>query len=299
MITTLSAMRMSRTEKTIIGGLLALLLCAFGGCSSVRLAYNNAPQLAWWWIDGYIDFSSEQAPLVKHGIDSLFDWHRATQLPEYVALLSVAQTQITEPTTPALACRWQDQVREKLEPSLQRGLDLAAQLLPGLGEAQFRHLEQRYGKANEEMRKDFLQADAEDRLAESVKRALERAERLYGRLGEAQKRVVREGVAVSPFNPEQWLAERQRQQREVLQKLRRLAADKADGAQRLSALRLLVQRVESSPEPEYRAYQLKLRDYNCGLAAQIHNATTPAQRLKARENLKGWEADLRSLAPAP
>jgi hypothetical protein len=276
-----------------------LLACSLAACSSVRLAYNNAPQLVWWWIDGYVDFSSEQEPAVKQGLDRLFAWHRATQLPELVALLAGAQASIGEPTTAAAACRWQDQVRDQLEPTLQRVLQLAAEQLPGLGEVQFRHIEQRYAKGNEEMRRDFLQPDAAERQAESVKRALERAERLYGRLGDAQKRVIDEGVAASPFNPELWLAERQRRQRDVLQTLRRLAADKADPDQRLAALRLLTQRVEKSPNPEYRSYQIKLTDYNCALAAQIHNATTPAQRQRARETLKGWEDDLRSLAPAP
>jgi len=38
-----------------------------------------------------------------------------------------------------------------------------------------------------------------------------------------------------------------------------------------------------------------LTEYNCALAAQLHNSTTPTQRGKARDNLKGWETDLRSL----
>jgi hypothetical protein len=41
---------------------------------------------------------------------------------------------------------------------------------------------------------------------------------------------------------------------------------------------------------------VKLTQYNCGFAAQIHNATTVDQRQKARERLKGWEEDLRALA---
>jgi hypothetical protein len=67
----------------------------------------------------------------------------------------------------------------------------------------------------------------------------------------------------------------------------------------VAALRALAARTERSPQAEYRAYQVKLAEYNCGLAAQIHNATTAAQRQKARDTLKGWEEDLRSLvAPA-
>jgi hypothetical protein len=110
--------------------------------------------------------------------------------------------------------------------------------------------------------------------------------------------VIRSGVVASPFNPELWLVERQRRQRDVLQTLRKLLAERADVPQRTTALRGLVERTERSPNAEYRAYQIKLTDYNCGLAAQIHNATTPAQRLKAREKLKGWEDDARSLVPA-
>ncbi len=296
-------MQLSRIKNQIIdarqGGFRALALLAavalLAGCSSVRLAYNNAPQLSWWWLDGHVDFSREQAPQVKQALDGLFDWHRATQLPAYAALLARTQPAILEPTTPAQACRWQVEVREQLEPTLQRALQLTAEQLPGLGEAQFTHLAQRYVKGNDEMRDDFLQDDPGERLTASVKRALERAERLYGRLDEAQRRLVRAGVLESPFDAALWLKERQRRQREVLATLRRLAAERADAEQRLAALRLLAAHTERSPDPVYRAYQLRLGDYNCGFAARIHNATTPAQRQRARETLKGWEDDLRAL----
>ena len=63
---------MSRIKNRIIDGLhpgaraLALVLAVtlLTGCSSVRLAYNNGPLAAWWWLDGYVDFSREQAPAV-------------------------------------------------------------------------------------------------------------------------------------------------------------------------------------------------------------------------------------------
>jgi len=145
------------------------------------------------------------------------------------------------------------------------------------------------------MRSDFLQDDAGERLTASVKRAVDRAERLYGRLDEDQRRLVRRGVIESPFDPALWLKERQRRQREVQATLRRLVAERADAGQRLAALRLLAERTERSPDPVYRAYQLKLGEYNCDFAARIHNATTPAQRQQARATLAGWEDDLRAL----
>ena len=279
--------------------LVAVLVPALSGCSALRLGYANGPQLAWWWIDGYFDFSREQAPQVKQALDNWFEWHRSSQLPDYVALLASVRQQVLEPTTPALVCRWQDRVRLQLEPALARATADFADIVPGLGDAQFKHLEQKYAKLIDELRADFLQADAAARQRESLKRAVERAERVYGSLDDAQLRVITAGVAASPFNPELWLAERLRRQRDTLQVLRRLVAERSERDQRIAALRALVQRTERSPNPEYRAYQLKLADYNCALAAQIHNAATPAQRQKARDNLKGWADDLKAvLAPA-
>lgn len=286
---------MSRIKNTIIGVAAALILVLLQGCSAVRLAYGNGPQLTWWWLDGYVDFSREQAPLVKGALERYFDWHRATQLPDFVALLASARAQVLEPTTPAAACRWQEQIRARLDPSLERALGDAADLLPALGEAQFRHLEQRYAKIMDEMRSDYLQPDPALRLRESQQRAVDRAERLYGTLEAPQRRVIRDGVVASPFDPEAWAAERARRQKDTVQTLRRLVAERADRDTRVAALRTLVARVERSPDPAYRAYQIRLNEYNCAFAAQIHNATTPAQRRQASANIKDWEDDLRAL----
>lgn len=53
------------------------------------------------------------------------------------------------------------------------------------------------------------------------------------------------------------------------------------------------------PDPDYRRYQQTLTEFNCGLAAQVHNSTSPEQRKHAQAKLKGWEDDLRSLIAAP
>jgi Family of unknown function (DUF6279) len=286
---------MSRIKTTIIGLLILALGPALTGCSALRLGYANGPQLAWFWIDGYFDFNRDQSVLVKRGIDQWFTWHRATQVPEYAALLASTRQPVLEPTTAAAACRWQAQVRELLEPALQRALTEFADIVPQFTEAQLRQLDKRYTRNNDEMRRDFLQPDPAERLSKSVERAVERAETVYGGLEEPQLRVIANGVAASPFNAELWLAERQRRQKDVLQTLRRLVAERPDKEQRLAALRGVAQRWEVSVNPEYRAYQQRLADYNCALAAQIHNATSPKQRQKARDNVKGWEDDLRSL----
>ncbi len=276
-----------------------LLLWGLGGCSALRLGYANGPQLAWWWLDGYIDFSREQAPRARQVVDRWFEWHAGTQLPAYATLLAQAQVQVQEPLTADTACRWQARGLQALEPAIRRAADDFADLVPGLGPAQFKQLEQRHAKNNETMREDFLQAAPQERQAAAFKRTLERAENVYGELNEAQKRLLLAGLAASPFNPEQWLQERMRRQRDLLQTLRKLVADKASREERAAALRALAKRSTESPDPAYRDYQKRLTEYNCALVAQLHNATTPAQRQRARNTFKGWEDDVRWLVANP
>ena len=292
------AMRVSTAKAAIIGGwLLAALL--LGGCSAVRIGYNQAPTLAWWWIDGYLDFDTEQAPRVKESLNQWFAWNRTTQLPDLANLLAAAQVQVLQPATPAQICHWSDELRARLAAAVAEGVPLAADLLPGLRPEQLAHLERRLQKSNREFEQDFLQQDADERLQASVKRTVDRAETLYGRLDERQRQLVTAGLATSPFDAGQWFAERKAVQAEMLQTLARLTAggaQRADRESNLAGLQALAARVQRAPPGPYRNYQQRLTEYNCAFIAQLHNSTTPAQRQVARGKLKGWEDDLRALA---
>lgn len=285
-------------SSVIIGALLLALAALLAGCSTPKLAYQNAPQLAWWWLDRYAGFDGAHAPQVRATLDRYFDWHRATQLPAYARLLSEAQTAALQPTSGEAVCRWQERIEQALQPALDRFLADAAEQVPRLAEPQFRQMEQRFAKVNAEARRDFLQPDLAQRARAALERARERAENFYGRLSPAQLQVLEAGLKASPFDPAAWLAERERRQRETLQTLRRLAAPEFDGAQRLGALKEVSQRWDLSADPAYRAYRDKLGAYNCALTAQLHNAATPEQRRKAADKLRSWEGDLRALAGA-
>jgi hypothetical protein len=293
MITIWSAMRPS-LGKALIIGLLALL----SGCSALRLGYENGPTVAWWWLDGYVDFSTEQTPLAKDTLRQWFAWHRPSQLPELAALLASAQPVAAASITPAQACQWLDRARAAVDPSIERAYLMGAELVPGLGEAQFRHLEQRFAKVIAEMRGDYLQPRPDDRLKASVKRAVDRAESFYGRLDASQRKLVAAGVVASPFDPEAWLEERKRRQADMVQTLRRLVGEKADRDRIVAAMRVQAERIERSPDPGYRAYQQRLRDYNCAAVAQLHGVATADQRRTLQDKLKGWEDDLRALMAA-
>ncbi len=292
MLTTLwRAMRMSLARGAII-----ILLFLLSSCSMLRLGYDQGPQLVWWWLDGYVNFSNEQTPHAKEAIRKWFAWHRTTQLPEYAAWLSTLRSRIGDPVTPAQICGWSEELRNTIAPALDHTMQLGAPLVPNLGEAQWLSIERRYAKGNDEFRRDFLQPHAEERLAASIKRIVKRVENIYGSIDEAQHRLIVAGIEASPFDPEAWLAERQRRQHETLLTLRRLAAEQAETEHVIAALRGLIERVQRSNDRDYRAYQVKLTEYNCAFIATVHNSTTPIQRQHAHDKLKGWETDLRKLS---
>lgn len=269
---------------------------ALSACSAVRLGYNQGATLAYWWMDRYLDFDDPQSLKVREGLQEWFRWHRGTQLNDLAGLLARAEQQVAEPVSPAQVCRWVDDLTVRLNAAYDHAVPVMADVALTLKPAQLKHLEKRYERTNEEFKDDFLQRDPEVRTKASVKRVVEQAEMLYGSLDDVQVALVRRGVVASPFDPQAWLGERQVRQQDVLTSLRRWTADRASSEVVRAGLKTLAQHTLQSKRESYRNYQQRLLDYNCALAADIHNATTPAQRQKAVKKLRGWEEDLRALS---
>jgi len=283
-----------RLRCWIIGAGLLLL----AGCSAVRLGYNQAPHLAYWWLNGYVDFDAEQGERARDAVADWFAWHRATQLPDYAGLLAVAQQQILHDVTPAQVCEWSDIFRTRIEAGYDHAVPAMAALARTLKPQQLQRMERRYREADKEFREEYLQADRAQRLMASNKRALSRAEMIYGDLSDSQRALLAQGIAESPFDPERWLLERQLRQREIVDTLRALQTERADAVRIEAALRLFAAHAAQSPRASYREYQQRLFDHNCGWIARLHNSTTPEQRRHGAERLKGWEDDLRALSGA-
>ena len=289
------AMHVSFWRAWIIGAL-AAALGWLAGCSITRFGYAQAPDLVFWWLDGYVDFDDAQEPLVRDAIAGWFKWHRSTQLTDYAELLARAQPQALENVTGAQLCRWADDVGLRVDRAAERGIAAGSDILRMLPPDQIKHIERKYAKNNSEYRKDFLQASPEERLKASIKRVVERAEFFYGKLEPAQHERIARGVAQSPFDAELWGNERRARQQDVLQTLRRLSAEKASAEEAQVALKGVYERARRSPREAYRAYQQRLAQSNCEFAAELHNLTAPAQRREMVKRLKGFEADARALA---
>lgn len=279
-----------RRARIIAAG---LLLIGLGACSMLRLGYSQGPELVYWWLDGYADFSEEQSPRVREALAEAFRWHRREQLPGIADQLAQLRDEVAQPTDAAAVCRWQDVVRARMDAVTTQVLPAALELAATLSPAQLGHIERQQAKKNAEFRATHLQRDADERRAAQLKRGVERAEMLYGRLDAAQRERIARALQASPFNGEAWLAEREARQQLVLRTLRGLHHRRLDVAAARAALQPLT--TQQALRADYRDELRRITQYNCQWMAELHNSTTPAQRQAAQERLGGWEGDLRAL----
>ena len=274
----------------------AALALALSGCSALRLAYNQAPNFVYWWFDAYADFDDAQTHAARGAIDAWFDWHRRTQLADYAGLLARAADEARQDTTPERTCQWWREIRDRADLAIDRALPGVATVAATLSPEQLRHVDHHVEKSNAKFRDDYLDGDRAERLRKVVQRTVERAETVYGPLGDAQRDAIAQRLAASPFDPELWYAERQARQRDARVLLARIANDGMSREQATGALRAWVAMANRSPREAYRRYFEQLEQFNCRFVATLHNAATPSQRQHAADKLRGWEADLRTLA---
>lgn len=287
---------------------LALVATLFmlGACSTARLAYNQAPKLLYWWLDGYMDFNSTQSGQVRQDIDAFLVWHRSTELPAYARQLQQWQTLVTQDMTPAQACAQFDTVRAAVQRTSEHGLEPLTRLALRLTPEQQAHLQRHQTKSNESFEKDFVRGSPEQHMRQRLDKAVDRSEMLYGRLSPAQRELLQTSLQQSPWDAQRTQQERLLRQtdlRQTIQAIQRIAnVGETHGANHglvdvaaLDTSRSYLARVMNSPTPGYNAYSQTQVQHGCVQFAALHNATTPEQRANAVRVLKGYEDDLRAL----
>ena len=284
-----------RVQRSLSASLLMMLVLALTACSVVRLAYNQADNLAYWQLNRAFDFNDAQSIKVKGAIRQWFQWHRSTQLPLYVSFLARAEKEALGPVSPALACERRQELEGWGRQAIEEAVPAMAELVLSLSPEQVTHLEKHQAKTNEDFRDDYLDGNTEDRTAAAAKFVFKVAELFYGRLDDPQRELVKREIAALPLNAQNVLDERLVYQTEFVQLIRKLNAQKATQVQAQQALRELFQQFFDPPREPLRGQRLQWIAAGCKLTANLHQQTTPEQRAKAAQRLRDWESDLRIL----
>lgn len=271
------------------------LAAALGACSAIKLAYNNLPTVSYWWLDGYLDFDSEQSPKVRDELAQLLAWHRQNELPRLSAMLQDAQALAPGEVTPEQVCAMAERIRERLLAVSERAEPAGTELALSLTDAQLQQLERKYAKNNATYRKDWLDRTPAQVQEKRYDQFLDRAEDFYGRLSTEQRDLLKQQVAQSVFDPRLADAERRKRQQEALVLLRGFVAGKPSPAEARAALHGYIQRIAEPPPGPWHDQQQALLQEGCRNTAALHNNTTASQRAQAVRRLQAYQDDLRQL----
>jgi hypothetical protein len=283
-------------RTNIIGWAMALLgALALSGCSAVKLGYNNAPEISYWWLDGYFDFNSSQSSTLRTELKTVQAWHRQNELPAYILVLEKVQRLAAGKVTQAQVCAVYAELKPRFQALVEQTEPLMVNLVPTLKPEQLAHLAQQMEKRSDKWREEWLDGSVSERRERRVKQWIDRSEMLYGRLDDAQLALLRGGVAESSFDPATSYREAQRRYRDTLQTFQKIQTDKANPSQNRSEIRGLTARTMLSPDAAYRAQMENISQENCKALAALHNSSTPAQRQKAVTVLENYAADAQTL----
>ncbi len=278
---------------------LALLLCVLAGlsaCSAVRLSYNNAPELTYWWLDGFVDFDKTQAKRVRADLAALARWHRKEELPLVADLLRTAQTLAAQPQVSGeQICNLYERSTARMEALVQRALPGAAAVATTLQAGQLKSMAAAYDKKNAKWRDEWLSADS-DGVAKRTIKIRERLEDFYGPLSAVQVRQLQVRMDRAAQDEPLHYREIVRRQQLMLQTLTQLRHADAGTAQ--SALATVAQGYLYSPDATYRASREASLTQTCEAMAELHRSTTPTQRTAMVGALQGYARDVQSLISA-
>ena len=279
---------------------LVLMLVVVAGCSSLRLAYNNGDTVLYWWLNAYVDLDRDQKGWVREDIDKLFDWHRKTQLKDYVEILRKGQKQVQGNPTQADLLADYSEIKSRTQSLLLKAAPDLADLARSLKPEQIAQMEKKFKSNNDDYRKKFLTGDQEKRQQLRYKKSMEQFELWFGSFSSEQEALIRKASDARPLDNEIWLDERSRRQRNVLALVQKVQNEKLGKEATVALINTLIKdsfdRLEHS---DRKAFFDAFENSTAQMILTVIKIATPAQKTHAVKRMQGWIDDFNSLAAQP
>lgn len=279
---------MTFLRNTII---LGLVLCTIG-CSALKLSYNNAPQLTYWWLNSYLDFPDHHQEDVRRELAKLHDWHYQHELPDYIRLLARLKTLALTDVEAKEVCEIVEQIRQHGRNLNTQAAYITQRMAHDFSAKQLDHLQKKFDKRNEQWREDWLDGTLEERAQYRMKEATKRFENFYGRIEEPQEKLLRQYIAHSTFNPKTSYTEILRRQQKALHILRAVESHRMSDQQANQEIADFYAQLIDPADPGYKHYLSTMTQESCTLIAALHNSTNAQQRQKAADRLQQYIDDL-------
>jgi hypothetical protein len=276
--------------------LIALMVMA-AGCSSIRFTYNHGDTLLYWWLNNYLDLDSDQSGWVKKDIDNLFQWHRKTQLKDYVQLLQNGQRQLAGNMTQADLMGDYRDIKARTELLAYKALPELADLARSVRPEQIVQMEKKFAKNNDDYRKKFMRGDLEERQKARFKKSMEQFDLWFGHFSSDQEAVLRKASDARVLDNDIWMDERVRRQKNIVAVLRKVQHEKLSKDATIAALHNLIKDMFARFDaPERKAFFDTYTEQTVQMILTAVKIATPAQKAHAQKRMQGWIEDFNILA---
>ena len=298
--TTLASRLRTRVRTGMLTAVLMAAVLLAAGCSSIRFTYNHGDTLLYWWLNNYLDLDADQSGWLKKDIDKLFQWHRTTQLKDYVQLLANGQRQLAGTLSAADLMSDYHDIRARSELLVYKALPELADLARSVRPEQVAQMEKKFAKNNDDFRKKFMRGDLEERQKARYKKSMEQFELWFGRFSSEQEAVLRKASDARALDNEIWLDERSRRQKRIVAVLQKIHQEKLNKDATIAVLHNLVKELfERTEAPERKAFFDTYTNQTIQLILTAVRIATPAQKAHAHKRMQGWIEDFNVLAAAP
>ncbi|MFT4908650.1 MAG: hypothetical protein ACI978_002747 [Oleispira sp.] len=183
---------------------LLLTITFLHGCTS-KMAYNNADWLAQWYIDDYLELSSDQDRHLEIELESVLEWHRETQLLHYRQQLVALLNDLDHlPMSEHVWLKHYNQITDHWQ-RLRGELSARASILaPQLEHSQVSYLFTKLAENNKERLDDFNEKTLEEYRADRLEGLLETLENFLGSVNRQQERYANIFVEQARITEQEW-----------------------------------------------------------------------------------------------
>ena len=230
--------------------------------------------------------------MARKELDRWLSWYRKTHLLQYAKKLENYEKLIIQDLTAQQFCKEVDVVRIFIDEAVTQFLPALVPIAKTLTPKQIENWNKYQLKNDEEFMVNFgLGPKGEIINERRLEKTIDRAEMFYGTLSAEQKEWIAKRLEKSAFKAELVLPERKRRHNEAVAAVNLIQK----GAQPLQTLKNVWKNNQQSPDPKYANYSEEMLQYGCNFLAELHNKTTPEQRLKAAQKLQSYANDFQSL----
>lgn len=269
-----------KKAKLPIVVLFSFLLSA---CSST-FVYNNIDWLLYWYVDDYIDLSSEQEAALDERIVSWQSWHRSTELEKYQTQLKILRAQLKSGILAEK--QWLSEFEEAQQHLNRFRTKIAPELAiiaQQLSTEQVEGLLSSWHKKRQERQSEFETRTESERLIRREERLTEFVEDNVGKLSQQQAGIIKQYVPKFLSISNEQTAYQTRLQKVVRDIF--LNRDSLEFKHQLTSL------ISNPDQYKPSAYQAAL-DHNARLYAQmlaeLNSTFTQKQKLKLDDKLEKW-----------